>query len=77
MLNPSKLFKLKAGWESFARNHPKFINFISALRFGYLEEGTVIEINVTTQEGKTISGNIGLTKEDKKLLMEMSDLINK
>lgn len=77
MLNPAKLIKIKGAWESFARNHPKFINFLGALRSNYLEEGSIIEINVTTQEGKTISGNLKLTKEDTKLFMEMTELFNK
>lgn len=62
MFNPSKLFKLKGSWDRFAMNHPKFVNFIAALRNNYIKEGTVIEINVKTEEGKQSVQISGLTK---------------
>lgn len=74
MLNPAKLFKIKGAWESFTRSHPKFINFINALRSSYLKEGTVIEIKVTTEEGKSICSNIKLSEEDIKLFMDMTEM---
>lgn len=74
MLNPAKLFKIKGAWESFARNHTKFINFTNALPSNYLKEGTVIEINVTTDEGKSISSNLKLTEEDIKLFVDMTEM---
>lgn len=74
MFNPGKLFKIKNAWESFAGNHPKFINFISALRYNYIKEGTIIEINVTTEEGKTISSNLKLTDKDMDLFTQMSEM---
>ena len=75
MLNPGKLFKIKAAWEKFAINHPKFISFIGALQHNYLKEGTVIEINVMTEEGKNISSNLRLTKEDIELFKNFSEMI--
>lgn len=75
MFNPTKLFKIKGAWESFALNHPKFINFIGALRNNYIKEGTVIEINVSSEDGRTISSNIKLTKDDMKLFSEISELL--
>lgn len=74
MLNPVKLMKIKRAWETFEDNHPKFINFIRALQYGYLKEGTVIEINVSTDEGKTISSNLKLSKEDIELFSSLSDM---
>lgn len=74
MLNPVKLLKIKSAWERFAGNHPKFINFIGALQNNYLKEGTIIEINVSTEEGKTISSNLKLTKEDIELFNNISQM---
>lgn len=74
MLNPGKLLKMKGAWERFASNHPKFINFIQALQYYYLKEGTIIEINVSTEEGKTIDSNIKLTKEDIELFTSLSEM---
>lgn len=75
MFNPSKLFKIKGAWDSFALNHPKFINFIGALRNNYIKEGTVIEVTVNTDDGRTISSNIKLTEEDLKVFLEISELL--
>ncbi|CUH92123.1 hypothetical protein [Herbinix luporum] len=74
MFNPAKIFKIKGAWESFARNHPKFVNFIGALKNNYIKEGTIIEISVSTEDGKQITSNLKLTEEDIKLFTEMSEL---
>lgn len=74
MLNPAKLFKIKSFWERFAVNHPKFVNFIAALRSNYIKEGTIIEINVKTEDGKTICSNIRLNKDDIDMFAEISEM---
>ena len=47
---------------SFARNHPKFVNFIGALKNNYIKEGTIIEISVSKEDGKQITSNLKLTE---------------
>ncbi|NLK28913.1 MAG: hypothetical protein GX306_11320 [Clostridiales bacterium] len=74
MFNPTKLFKIKNAWDTFARNHPKFAMFLNAIHQTGLEEGTIIEINVTTASGKTLSSNMKLTKSDMDLFRELSEL---
>jgi len=74
MINPAKLFKLKKAWDTFSQNHPKFPKFLKEVSKSAIEEGTLIEINVTTPEGKNISSNIRITKSDQDLFKEMSDL---
>lgn len=74
MFNPTKLLKLKSAWDTFARNHPKFPDFLKAVSTNGVEEGTIIEINVTTAAGKTISSNVKLTSSDIALFKELSDL---
>ena len=74
MINPAKLFKLKGYWETFVRNHPKFPQFMNAVQSNGIEEGTVIEISVTTLEGKTLSTNIKVSASDKDLLNELTAL---
>ena len=46
------LSKMKNAMETFRRNHPKFPLFLNAVSQDALVEGTIIEINVTTPEGK-------------------------
>ncbi|HWT76989.1 MAG TPA: hypothetical protein VN258_19995 [Mobilitalea sp.] len=74
MMNPAKLFKIKGAWDKFTQDHPKFPMFINAVRSTGIEEGTVIEINVTTPDGKNLSTNIKVTQSDKELLAELMEL---
>lgn len=75
MMNPAKLFKIKSSWETFAKNHPRFPQFISALQNNGIEEGTIIEINVTTAEGKNLSTNLKITESDKEMFQDLSELM--
>ena len=74
MMNPAKLIKIKGAWDKFTQDHPKFPMFINAVRSTGIEEGTVIEINVTTPDGKNLSTNIKVTQSDKELLAELMEL---
>lgn len=74
MINPAKLLKLKGAWDKFTNNHPKFPKFLEAVHSKAMNEGTVIEITVTTQSGETISSNIKLTGSDISLFSELKDL---
>lgn len=74
MINPTKLIKLKKSWEIFSQNHPKFPKFLNAVNRSAISEGTIIEIKVTTEEGKTITSNLKLTQSDKELFHEVSEL---
>ena len=73
MMNPAKLFKIKNSWDTFSKNHPKFVKYLDAVRQDALKEGTVITINVTTAEGRTLESNIKLTQADIELLRELSE----
>jgi len=73
MFNPSKLMKLKNSWDTFTRNHPKFPSFINAVQQNGLEEGTIIEINVKTADGKSLSSNIKLTQSDIEMIRDLSE----
>lgn len=74
MMNPAKLLKIKGAWDKFIQNHPKFPLFINAVQSSGIEEGTVIDINVTTPEGKTFSTNIKVSQSDKELLADLAEL---
>lgn len=74
MMNPAKIFKLKNSWDLFTKNHPKFPKFLEAVKTNALEEGAIIEINVTTVDGKVLNTNLKLTSSDMKLINELSEL---
>ncbi|PWJ48994.1 hypothetical protein [Faecalicatena contorta] len=58
------LQKFKSSMDRFHNNHPKFQLFVKAVSNDALAEGTIIEINVTTPEGKSYSSNIKLKEDD-------------
>jgi hypothetical protein len=75
MINPAKLLKFKSYWDKFTQNHPKFPLFINAIQSNGIEEGTIIEINVTTAEGKNLSTNLKITASDKEMFHELAELM--
>ena len=48
----AQIQKLKTQLDAFQRNHPKFTPFLDAVNKNALAEGTIIEIKVTSPEGK-------------------------
>lgn len=64
MVNPAKLLKFRNEWTNFQGRHPKFVSFLIAVVQCGLPEGSIIEIKVTTPEGKEMESNLRLTQED-------------
>lgn len=73
-MNPMKLLQLKNMWNGFVSRHPKVPSFLNAVAKNGLEEGSVLEISVTTPEGKTMTSNIKVTKEDAELIQSLKNL---
>ncbi len=68
MINPADLLKIKKAKDVFVVNHPKFPAFLSAVKKNSLEVDAVIEIKVTTKEGKELSSNLKVKESDLELL---------
>jgi hypothetical protein len=66
--------KLKECMGNFRSNHPKFPLFLNAVSREALMEGSVIEITVTTPEGKNYCSNIKLKQDDLELLESLKSL---
>lgn len=73
-MNPLAILQLKNSWESFQKNHPKFPLFLRAVSQNAMAEGTIIEMNVTTAEGRTFSSNLKLTASDIELFRQLQEL---
>lgn len=73
-INPLKLLQMKNAWDQFTGRHPKFPAFLQALAKGAITEGSVLEITVTTADGKVISSNLKVTAEDMALIDELKNL---
>ena len=68
------LQKLKSGIDRFRTNHPKFPLFLKAVSQDALKEGSVIEISVTTPEGKNYCSNVRLNADDMELMETLKNL---
>ena len=66
--------KLKGGMDRFRVNHPKFPLFLNAVSQDALVEGTVVEINVTTPDGRNYCSNLRLKQEDLELIESLKAL---
>jgi len=73
-MNPMKLVQVKPMLDAFQARHPKFIQF-----FGYagqnLNEDSLLEISITTAEGKKTVTNMRITAEDLELMEKMREVM--
>ena len=67
-MNPMKLLQMQESFNRFNNNHPKFPLFVNAVMKEGIKEGTVIEITVTTPEGKNYNSNLKVTADDLELI---------
>jgi hypothetical protein len=63
-MNPISMMQAAGRIKIFQEQHPKAIAFIQSLSESDIREGSVIELKVTTPEGKASVANIKLTKDD-------------
>ncbi len=74
MLNPMKLMQIKNMFTILKQNHPKFLSFLDAVSKKALCKDTLIEIKVTTPDGKSLESNLRLKESDLKALRKMQEL---
>lgn len=70
-MNLMNLMQLKEAWSIFKDNHPKFPLFLKAASESALKEGSMIEIHVTSPEGKTLTTNMKLKVSDLELIEQL------
>lgn len=70
-MNLGNLMQLKNSWATFTRNHPKFPKFLQAASTA-VKEDTLIEIKITTAEGKVIETNLKVKASDIELVKNLS-----
>ena len=73
-MNPAILMKMMAAKNTFAKNHPKFVAFLSTVFKDRIEEGTVIEISVQKPGQEKITSNIKVQQSDLDLLQSLTEL---
>lgn len=67
-MNPLKMMQAKTAMAQFEKRHPKLRGFLETAAKNAVKEGSVVEIRVTTPEGKSYVTNLKITKEDVKLI---------
>ena len=70
MINPMALMQVKGMLDKFKKNHPKVPMFLSdAVR--NMGEGSIIEMSVTSPDGRKITTNMKVTQEDLELVEQL------
>lgn len=73
-INPMALTKVKKSWDTFCGNHPRFPAFLQAVRSAGIKEGTIIEVTVTTPEGRNMTTNLRITASDMQAFEDLKGL---
>lgn len=73
-MNPLQMMQIKNMMDRFHRNHPKVQSFFGAAA-EKIDEGSVIEISLTTSEGKTICSNIRVSQSDMELIEQAKQMM--
>lgn len=74
-IKPMKLLQIRSAWDKFQQNHPKFLRFLKVIGKNAISEGSVVEIKVTTSDGRTMNTNIKVTGQDMELFRQIQEII--
>ncbi len=75
-INPMALMRMKPLFEAFRERHPKFLQFFGAAGQCVGAE-SLIEISVTSPDGKKMITNMRVKPEDLELFDEMKNMMMK
>ena len=76
-MNPAALFKLKAIQDTFIKNHPKFPNFLQAVKRKGIQAGDIISITIETPDGEKLESNIKVQSSDVEAFNQLMELTQK
>ena len=63
-VNPKQLMQMADRLRIFKEQHPRVLEFISAVGRSSLQPGVILELKVTETDGRTSVTNMRLTRED-------------
>lgn len=75
MMDFGSIMKIKGAWETFTRNHPKFMPFMQAVGREAIADGTIIEVKVTSPAGKEYNTNMKITQSDLELFAQLKGMM--
>ena len=64
----NSLLSLRQAWHSFCKNHPKFPDFLRAVKAQGAVPGTEITITVSYPDGETLKAGLKLKESDAELI---------
>jgi len=74
-MNFESLLRLRGAWNTFRENHPKFPEFLQAVKNKGLQPGMEIDIAVSyPNDGGSVKTHLKLRPEDLELIQSLSDL---
>lgn len=71
----NSMLLLKQSWDTFKRNHPKFPDFLKAVKKRGICEGTEVLISVTYPDGQNLKAGLKLKQSDIELLNSLGQLM--
>lgn len=74
MMNPGIMMKLMNAKNTFTKNHPKFVKFLSVVFSTPVEEGTIFEIKVTKPGQEPLTTNFKVLQSDLDLMESLKEL---
>ena len=75
MMDFFSFMKFKGAWDTFNKNHPKFLPFMQAVGREAVTDGTIIEVKVTSPEGKEYNTNMKITQSDLDLFAQLKTMM--
>ncbi len=73
-MNSQSLMKFMSAFSTFRSNHPKFVSFAEMFLRRGIEEGTVIEVTITTPGEEPVTSNLKVTQSDIELFQSLKDI---
>lgn len=75
MMDFTAIMKFKGAWDTFTKNHPKFMPFMQAVGQEAIADGTIIEVKVVSPEGKEYNTNMKITQSDLDLFAQLKGMM--
>ena len=73
-MNMEQLFRGRQAWKTFTENHPRFPEFLRALRERGICEDTLIEITVRYPDGGELRSGVKVKTSDLELLQTLENM---
>ncbi|MCD7956501.1 MAG: hypothetical protein LUG93_12300 [Lachnospiraceae bacterium] len=74
-INPMKLMQLRGMEDQIKNSHPKLEPFFAAASAA-VDEGTVVEVKMTTSTGETLRTNIRVNANDMEMIRKLKDAVD-